>query len=238
MVFNLVSALVGILPDVLILGSLLGLLGGLTIGVIDFVRFRAKGKSNDVKSPPTFWRSAANVLVVGLILLSSVGLLGGLVSAFIFQSLHESGFDSEGFLIIAGLIGLLTGPMAGLIGALNFGLRGMRQSLANDIQTVESLSWSWNQSRQGIPLGLMVGLAATLIASWLARFLGSPHPLLEGLGLGLCIGLLGPLFRGLRAEHCRVQDLSQSGNPIITAKRDLGRFDCRSDRCVVHQPVV
>jgi len=95
---------------------------------------------------------------------------------------------------------LLSGPTAGLIGGFIFGLRGSYQSLVNDIQTVEALSWSWKRSIKGFPLGVIGGLIATLIATWLSEFLSSPHPFFEGLSLGQCIGILGPLLGGLRGN--------------------------------------
>jgi hypothetical protein len=151
--------------------------------------------------------------VVGLILLLSVGLLGGLLSALIIEVwfIGSSSLKLTELLFLAGLAGSLTGPMAGLIGGLIFGLRGMRQSLGNDIQTVESLSWSWDQARKGIPFGLIAGLVVTLIASWLAGFLGSPHPVLEGLTLGSSVGLLGPLFRGLKSNIVEAKTIPNQG---------------------------
>ena len=213
MVVNLVSEIMNILPAVLLVGPLLGLVGGLTVGFIDLFRFKVRDKSTDVRDRPTFWRSTANVLVVGLILLLSVGLLGGLLSAFIAEVWFTGGlsFRLTELLFLAGLMSLLTGPMAGLIGGFIFGLRGMRQSLGNDIQTVESLSWSWGQARKGIPFGLIAGLGVTLTASWLAKFLGSPRPFLEGLILGLSVGLLGPLFRGLKSNIVEAKTIPNQG---------------------------
>jgi eukaryotic-like serine/threonine-protein kinase len=212
-VLNLISDIINILPVVLVFGPLLGLVGGLTIGFIDLFRFKVRNQSTDVRTPRTFWRSALNILGVGLTLLLSVGLLGGLLSAFIVEVwlIGNTSFQLMELLFFAALAGSLTGPMAGLIGGLIFGLRGMRQSLENDIQTVESLRWSWNRARKGIPFGLIAGLGVTLIASWLAMFLGSPRPLLEGLILGLSVGLLGPLFTGLKSNIVEAKTIPNQG---------------------------
>lgn len=212
-VFDLVSQFIDKLPVVLILGILLGLVGGLTVGLMDFFQFKAKDRSQDIKKQSTFWRSVINVSALGLSLLLSVALLGGPISAVVIEVffIKASHLDFAELLLIAGLMGLLTGPMAGLIGGLIFGLRGMRQSLVNDIQPVERLGWSWSQARTGIPFGLIAGLIITLSASWLARFLGSPHPLLEGLSLGLFVGLLGPLFKGLRGMIVEAKTFPNQG---------------------------
>jgi hypothetical protein len=101
--------------------------------------------------------------------------------------------------------------MAGLIGGLIFGVRGSRQSLANDIQTVEALSWSWRQALKGIPFGLIAGLIVTMIASWLGSFLSSPHPLLEALSVGLCVGLFGPIFSGLKGNIVEAKTFPNQG---------------------------
>ena len=61
---------------------------------------------------------------------------------------------------------LFTGQIAGLVGlffGLFTGLRGSRQSLTNDIQTVEALSWSWGKARKGVAPGLIGGLIGGLI---------------------------------------------------------------------------
>jgi len=210
---QLLLALIGMLVIGLIIGSALGLIGGLSVGLIDLLRFNASDKNVDVKESPTFWQSAGNVLVVGLILTLSVGLLGGLVGAFIVELLFM-GDSSPGFqdiLFIAGLIGLLTGPIAGLIGGLIFGVRGSRQNLANDVQTVEALSWSWRQALKGIPFGLIAGLIVTMITSWLGSFLGSPHPLPEALSVGLCVGLFGPIFSGLKGNIVEAKTFPNQG---------------------------
>lgn len=139
---TLIPGLGGWLVFGLFAGLVLGLLGGL----IDGIRFERKSKNVDDKRVPTRRQRVVNVLVVGLIL----GLAGGLLAG----------------LFAGPLAGLGGGLVIGLTSGLFLGLRGSWQSLANDIQTVEALSWSWEKALRTIPVGLIGGVIFGLIEAW------------------------------------------------------------------------
>ncbi|MGF1934821.1 MAG: NACHT domain-containing protein [Nostoc sp. ChiQUE02] len=88
-------------------------------------------------------------------------------------------------LLIDGRIyGLFVGAMFGLLFAPIF------SSVENDIAPIETLSWSWGNTRFGIFLGSIVWLT-----TWL--FIGLIYGLLIGLFVGLFVGLLVGLIFGL-----------------------------------------
>ena len=128
-------------------GLLIGLSIGLVVGLFDGLRFELGEKGVAALPHPTFWQSTVNVLAVG----SVIGLVAGL--SYELNTGRNSGLIAS----------LYVGSLSGLLCGLFFGIRGSRHSLANDIETVEALTWSWRQSLKRIPIGLLCGLLIGLI---------------------------------------------------------------------------
>jgi DNA polymerase III delta prime subunit len=162
----------------------IGVIGGLTVGLIDTLRFERSGKDITVRKAPTLWQSVFNILVVALI----VGLIFGLLG------------------LILGRIDWLTiGLILGLVFGLIFGSRASRQSLTNDIQTVEALNWSWGRALKGIAFGLGVVLIFGL-GVWLSS------GLIWGLRWGLLIGgPIGAMFGGINSSVVETKTAPNQG---------------------------
>lgn len=65
--------------------------------------------------------------------------------------------------IIGAAQGLVNGVIFGLIFGLIFGVRRSQRNLTNDIQTVESLGWSWRRALKGAVLGSLIGASFSVI---------------------------------------------------------------------------
>ncbi|HEX9669011.1 MAG TPA: hypothetical protein VGC93_05955, partial [Thermoanaerobaculia bacterium] len=90
----------------------------------------------------------------------TVVVAGGLFTAFIL-------FDEGGDVAIAPIIGVLAafflGPTFAVVAAPLWGSRAARQSGTREIQTVETLRWSWSGVGKGSLIGLLAGLAVALL---------------------------------------------------------------------------
>ena len=156
----------------LIEGLYFGLIFGLSIGLIDALRFERSGKNLELKQASTLRRSAANVL--------GVMMMGGLIVVLIEGVRLELREVLNAVLIQATIVGLI------------FGLRRSRQTITDDIQTVESLSPSWRGALKGAAAGLIVGLFFVLIVVLIpGPFLGVRLDLREVLKDVL---IFGPIF--------------------------------------------
>ncbi|HKY53963.1 MAG TPA: NACHT domain-containing protein [Anaerolineales bacterium] len=121
---------------------IIGLSIGLPIGIIDVFRFEGLLKQSRMRKLSILWWSVINFTVVWLI----VGLI----------------LEIELFILAGELIPYPgSGLVAGLFVGLLFGLRGSRQRIEDDIQTVEALHWSWQMALKG---GLLIGLLIRLIS--------------------------------------------------------------------------
>lgn len=103
-------------PDSIAKWVIVSCSAGLSVGLIDFLRFEWLHKRRQTRKSPTFQWAVIYVVIMCLI------------SGLIFWLLSPE----------------LTPPAAlslGLLFGLLFGLRGSRQSLENDIETVEALRW-------------------------------------------------------------------------------------------------
>ena len=102
------------------------------------------------------------------------------------------------YILLTGVIGEIIFPTSfGVIGGLIFGLRGNRRTLANEIQTVEVLRWSWKGALKGSGIGLILGLIVSLISA-------------------LDFGLRGGLFFGLSEFlYIMISDTTESINLLI-----------------------
>jgi len=134
---GLIVALAGILSYIL-LGIyndlegggllLLGWLGtGVTIALIDGLRFHLCRLAVTTNNKSNFWWLTGNVLFVGL----SATLVFGVITRSLSVDLTEN-------LVLSFF---LSGLPFGLI----FGLRGGQRSIQSDIHTVEGLAWSWRR---------------------------------------------------------------------------------------------
>jgi eukaryotic-like serine/threonine-protein kinase len=140
-----------------------GLTGGTFVGFIDGLRLRQF--SSSLKDRPTL--SIGNVLMS--ILIFSVGyglyhwLISGLIFALIFWFHNVDNAWDKGFEFAHPVDGVIFGL---LIFWPIFGLRGHRH-LENNIQTVETLRWSFFKALRGKPFWLSNGL---IIGSILGLF--------------------------------------------------------------------
>ena len=136
---RLVSVLIIVLLSELWPGLLSGIISGLFVGFIDVVRFELLQIWRKKEAPTLAW-SIFNIIFIWLSL--------SFTNIILFLFIQEYFIDST----------LQVGRGVLLVGLL-FGLRGSRQSLGKDIQTVEGLSWSWRKALTG---GLVVALAIVL----------------------------------------------------------------------------
>ncbi|MCL4301326.1 MAG: hypothetical protein KJ077_36830 [Anaerolineae bacterium] len=133
----------------LVLGLMAGLMYGGVWGLIDGLRYERQAKNVDLAVSSSRRQHALNV--------AGSGLLFGIVTALL-----------AGLFTKSLLAGLLAGLVVGAAGGVGLELRNSRRdSLANDIQTVEALSWSWTKARQAVLLALAGGFVAGLIANTL-----------------------------------------------------------------------
>jgi len=162
------------------------LLIGLAVGFIDVLRFDWFSKYILMREfPPILW-SVANVTVLSL----SIGLILGAMS----------GIDPGARLSFALIVGLI------------FGLRGSRQSMKNDIQTIEALRWSWRKALGGAWIGVLLGgLTAgsigILSTGQNMRQIWTGWAVPGGL-LGATIGII---FRGLSSEIIETKSMPNQG---------------------------
>lgn len=147
----------------------LGLLAGLVVSpsgaVLELWRLRAGRFWRMADEAPARWRflTFAVFYFVVLTLLCSlftVVVAGGLFTVLIL-------IDEGGDLAVAPIMGVLAavflGPTFAVVAAPLWGSRAARQSGAREIQTVETLRWSWEGVGRGALIGLLAGLATALL---------------------------------------------------------------------------
>jgi hypothetical protein len=185
LVFGLLIGLSGALQEGLKYGMVVGPIGGLTGGLVDIIRL---ARQNLSKRQNDLGRRQ-NIRGVVLVMLMD-GLLGGFIGAVMGWVIGEAA---------GGVIGvLILGVMAGLVFGLFFGLVWIFRNLANDsrneIETVETIRFSWTRFPIGFKNGLILGLILGLIFTVFAALLDG----LSGwLAFELLIGLIGGLIGGL-----------------------------------------
>jgi hypothetical protein len=130
------------------------LIGGLGIGFIDSLRLEVDFLSRFKFSVRT--KLIINMLIIEVVVGAGVGLGTGVINSLIVES---------GERLANGLVaGLVNGLFLGTICAIIFGLRGSKQRIASDIQTVESLNWSWRKAVKNSIGGLVIGLVLAVIS--------------------------------------------------------------------------
>ena len=177
----------------------IGLFIGLSIGFIDVLRFEWLHKQKASRKPTALLWSIINTVVVWLLVVLLI-----LVPHPIDEWLQRAG----GAMIAALLFGAI------------FGARGGRQSLDNDIHTVEALHWSWNKALSGARIGGIVGVIFGVILgliNWISPLTPVPGgELITGLTfavvLGVILGLIGVVIGGVRREI--VETKSRPGEGI------------------------
>ena len=131
------------------------------------------------------WQTVIIVLIFGLV--------GWLIAGFSF-----------------GFFGLIIGVSSGLF----WGLRTRHRSLTSDIQSVETLRWSWLHARKGCVNGLIIGLSAGLFFGLFAGLfyeLSWGQELFLGLWIVLLGVLIGGLFGGLRSGILHIKAIPNLG---------------------------
>jgi hypothetical protein len=193
----------------LVLWLFMGVVGGLLLGLTDGIRFETKSRHNNLEKSPTYRQQVTNVLVLWLIGSLIAGPIAGL-------------FAGWGFAL--GMILFST-----LFVALLFGLRGSRQSLTTDIQTVEALRWSWQKALKLPPFGMIFGgvfglvmavslmeMDPNLVDEWrhgpISQWLDDPGlVMITGLILALFWGVLAAMFGGLSSKIIETKTIANQG---------------------------
>ena len=154
-------------------GTIFGLLGGATAGLIAGLRFEwnARHTFPQMKSRQGFVQSAFNFFAAGFgpgsvfsIVLFILAWAGeGVVAAFV--------ITLPFVLVFSALFGLI------------FGSRGIGQYLQTDVPAVEALNWSWGAAIRGAIAGLIVGSISGAILglifaawAWLFVIIGLSQP--------------------------------------------------------------
>jgi eukaryotic-like serine/threonine-protein kinase len=192
-------------PDFMIIVP--GAIGGLCLGIMDALRFE-KSSGNPARKVPARLQTALNVF--------GVGLLYGLVVGLSFELL----------MLISGWLNigsrqndaLSLAILGGLSGGLVFGLRKMRRNLTTDIQTVETLNWSWRGALKGGRTGAVIGALVSAVLEVLELMFGYNYAvtdavlMLETVLLIAQIGaLFGALFGGLSSRIIDIKAMPNQG---------------------------
>jgi hypothetical protein len=141
-----------------------------------------------------------------------VGIMYGLIFGLMYGLLH----GHTGGLVSGLIFGLMYGLMGGLIFGLMYGLVsgqtgeimgewvGRQIGIHNEITTVDSIFWRWNQTRNTLMRGMAIGLTSGVMAGliiWLID--GLVDGVIFGLGFGLMLWLGSVLISGLNAKQIK-----------------------------------
>lgn len=174
-------------------GLIYALIGGLSFGLvpglIDEWRFNRGSIWAKLEKAPPRWQTVIIVLIFGL----SAGAISGL-SFWLFE------FYSDPWLKFGYLFGLICGMCTGLF----WGVRSRHRSLTSDIQSVETLRWSWVNARKGFANVLIVGLIFGLYT-----YIGVSWEMM--LKFGLYGGVIGGFFGGLRGSILDIKAIPNLG---------------------------
>ncbi|MEZ4708112.1 MAG: hypothetical protein R3A44_12950 [Caldilineaceae bacterium] len=182
-IFQMIGGLISGFIGGLNVGLIVGLSGGLIEMVTPYFRVDARLRNHGNSIMTLLLGTTAYGLLVGLL----VGLIWGLI-----EGVNTGRLVGVDVGLYAGRIlglerGLIVGLTVGLIRTSRIALRGTNTQLA----MVESLQWSWKNTRRNARYGYIVGQIVGL-------FVGLLEGLIEGsLLFGLFGGLLGWLIGGL-----------------------------------------
>ena len=175
-------------------GLIFGPAVGIAVGFLDIFRIDTLNKWIGMRNFPAFWWVVTNIVIVYVIM----GLVASIVGVFEFEEQ-----------VIFGLI-------AGLIA----GLRGRRERLETDIQTVEALRWSGEDALySGLTVGLIIGLISTIVgfcgalgtSTGIDPMSDLSNGLIGGLLIGLLAGLIGAIFTGLSSKIRETKSVPNEG---------------------------
>jgi eukaryotic-like serine/threonine-protein kinase len=193
MVFGLIGVpilwLMGV--DPLIYALIGGMSFGLVPGLIDEWRFNRGSIWARLEKASPRWQTVILVLIFGL----SAGAISGL-SFWLFE------LYSDPWIRWRNLYGLLCGTGTGLF----WGLRSGHRSLTSDIQSVETLRWSWVHARKGFASMVIVGVIFGIYL-----YHGFTDWLEFGLKFGLFGGMIGGFFGGLRGSILDIKAIPNLG---------------------------
>ncbi len=163
------------------------LLYGAIVGLSDMMRLHWRRRRKNKQAGPSHLQFVGDFLLVAFI----VGLLSWL--------LNPTGDYGYIYALNYGLIiGLIGGPIKTI--------HGTRRQADNEIQTVETLSWSWPKARKSGFVGLLAGFILGFVGGFVGGLPLSPE---TGLAGGLICGLVGGLLVGL------VSGVSGGINPAL-----------------------
>ncbi|HVF58808.1 MAG TPA: hypothetical protein VNJ70_03220 [Thermoanaerobaculia bacterium] len=149
----------------LVLGLLAGLVVSPSGAVLELWRLRAGRFWRMADEAPARWRRLAfsALYFVALTLFCSlvtVVVAGGLFTVF---GLIDEGGDAAIGPFVGVLAAFFIGPTFAVVAAPLWGTRAARQSGTREIQTVETLRWSWVGVGKGALIGLIAGLGTALL---------------------------------------------------------------------------
>ena len=191
----------------LVFGFVLGLVLGLVWTFFDGIRYYHAADVVGGKERVNRWQGLLNTIGPGLVF----GIVGGLVS----------------WVFAGQWVAVWNGLFMAIVWGLFLGLSKSRQSLTNDIMTVESLSWSWQQGLRRFIVVFMGGVVAGLVFGWvftqnqevLNNFLSNLSwkvnvlQFILGVGLfyGLAGGMLGAMIGGLSSQIVETKTIPNQG---------------------------
>jgi hypothetical protein len=198
----------------LVEGVIGGLITGAVVGLVDIAWIARLNQRPLIKTMSPVRQSLLKILLVTLIVTIMVALLFTLT----FGAIQWLGGDRTDWLFEGMSVGLVFGLSAALVFA--FGPKGIRDSLANDIHTVERLSWSLTGAMPGGLIGVAIGALTGAIAGVVAQDTPTVKPLVDrGLPTAtiavtmmligaVIVGLIGFIFGGLTGTFLKIEKVT------------------------------
>ena len=172
-----------------------GFISGLSIGILDVFRSVRGGQSARPKTP-TPWQRFKGVCIVGAVLLVAFFLGLFPVAGLGLIVLGRSGKEEVVHLqnLIVGVQFLLFLPTLAIL----WGVRSSQRTPGCDIQSVETLTWSWKAWRTGCAPFLILGLGLGLVIDNQRPMIGAIVGLLFASVPGLLFGAVAGLRPGVQ----------------------------------------
>ena len=181
-------------------GAVIGLLLGAIAGWHFHLSSSVRARESRIELLKTVKKAASIALSTGI----ATGIYSG--SVYGLRAQHAWGLQLSVSQRV--LHGLIDGILFGLAGGIFYGLVTGRRSADSDIETVETLKWSWWALAKGLASGLLSGVvfglafgvmlgAIFVVYEFYARSTGQRlyYDFLDGLSAGMRIGLFaGPTF--------------------------------------------
>jgi len=191
-----------------------GLAAGLTLGIVDGLRFNRKAheSANQLAATSSSLRKRIfrQLINIGIVWLSII-LVAGIVLGTISYLFDRSRFGEQMGDLVDHLL-KNDAPGLALPIAIIFGLRGSRQTLKTDIQPVENISWSWMRFAL---VFLVLGLLPSVVMWGYFR-----NNLANGVVLWNAQDGSRIARMGLAAGSTEAAALSPDGNWLIVATND------------------